>query len=72
MNTVKAYKGVKPSHCAKMRKYDAAKPSEPSQPNWETDLGRLGHELVRVVQKAMQPVHVSLWLHPDTALKSEK
>jgi hypothetical protein len=48
------------------RKYDAAKTLAQfsSKLRNETDLDRLGSELVGVVQETMQPAHVSLWLRP--------
>jgi hypothetical protein len=38
----------------------------------ETDLDRLGEDLVGVVKETMQPSQISLWLHPDSALKDKK
>jgi len=46
------------------RKYDAAKTLRAisSKLRGETDLDRLGGELVSVVRQTMQPEHASLWL----------
>lgn len=48
------------------RKYDAEKvlADFAATARDETDLDRLTAELVRVIQEAMQPEHVSVWLMP--------
>jgi hypothetical protein len=38
----------------------------------ETDLDRLGEDLVSVVGETMRPAHVGLWLRPDTGWKDDK
>ena len=56
------------------RKYDARKTLEAysARLRAETDLDALSDALVEVVKETMQPSHISLWLHPDPALKDKK
>jgi hypothetical protein len=56
------------------RKYDARKTLEAFSTTLRdaTDLNALTDDLVGVVKKTMQPAQVSVWLHPDPALKDKR
>jgi hypothetical protein len=56
------------------RKYDAVRTLQDfsAKLREETDLDRLGDELLSVVQGTMQPAHVSLWLRPAVEPDREK
>jgi hypothetical protein len=50
------------------KKYDARKTLEAFSAKLrdETDLKAVNNELVGVIAETVQPVHVALWLRPDT------
>ncbi len=56
------------------RKYDARRTLDAFSANLrdETDLDSLNADLVTIVGETLQPVHVSLWLRPDTPQKGRK
>jgi hypothetical protein len=56
------------------RKYDARKTLEAFSAKLrdETDIDRLGEDLMGVVKETMQPSQISLWLHPDGTQKDKK
>jgi hypothetical protein len=56
------------------KQYDATKTLEAFSTKLrdEINLRALNDELVDVVAKTMQPMHVSLWLRPDTTAESKR